>query len=355
MTSNHPLTRNEWKVLKELIARQLDSDKKIAESLGMAPSNFAVIKKRLIEKGVLQEATRINLHRIPEAKVAAFVWIEYNQPVRDSLKEEFEITRPSFPIAVTYASADWSLNIDYFKSFEDAENARLALAEILRQKAKPYVANYMWHMVPMSHLVTCHMKSRFITYCMTGHTTYVDINNAEKGDYCEFPPSEELPRFSNTEKKTLIALRKYPHLKKSELAKKIGIQQSSLSEVFKGLQRKNAINYVRTFDPAKLPGSEVATFVWIDLKQPILGEEMTKVVNDFLNKTPQVLRLSYTRTFMLAIGFFPSLDSAENAHMRMLETFGENMKVFNFKMVPCSHVSVVYTPYVLEHLFSMKV
>jgi len=355
MVNERSLTRSEWKVLRELITHQRDSDKKIAESLGMAPSNFAVIKKRLIDKGVLQEVARVNMHRIPEAKVAAFVWIEYNQPVRDSLKEEFEITRSSFPIAATYAASDWSLNIDYFKSFEDAENARLTLAEILRQKAKPYIANYMWHMVPMSHLVTCHLKSRFITYSMTGHSTYFDITNTEEGDDCEFPCDEALPKLSDTEKKTLIAFRKYPNLKKSEIAKKVGIQQSSLSEVFKGLQRKGVINYIRTFDPAKLSGSEVATFAWMDLKQPILGDEITKTINDFLNKTPQITRLSYTRTFMLAIGYFPSLDVAENAHMRMLETFGENIKVFNFKIVPCKHVNVIYTPYVLEHLFSMKI
>jgi DNA-binding MarR family transcriptional regulator len=350
----HPLTKREWRVLLELVGRQRDSDKTAAEKLGMAPSNFAVIKKRLAEKRILLEEVRVNPHVIAESRVASFIWIDYNQPVRESLKDEFEITRPSFPIAATYAAPDWSMNLDYFKSFEDAENARLRLAEILRNKARQYVSDYAWKMLPLSHLVTCHMKRRFIEYCMTGKAQPVDPARIGSECDCEYPPSEPPPRLNATEKKALIALRKYPQMKKSEIAEKIGVQQSSLSEVFKSLRRKGVINYVRTLDPSRIPGREVATFALIDLKQPLLGNEVQKAVAEMLNRTPQLTRISYTRTFILSIGFFSSLDSAEEAHLTMLKALGDNIKAFSFKIVPCSHLKTIYSPYFLEQMFGIS-
>jgi DNA-binding Lrp family transcriptional regulator len=316
----------------------------------MAPSNFAVIKRRLIEKGILQEEIRVNPHMLPGAKIAAFVWIDFNQPVRASLREELGAARQSFPTSVTYAAPDWSLNIDYFKSFEDAENARLRLAEILRSKAKGYVSEYMWKMVPLSHLSICHMKRRFIEYSMSGRVLHVDSGGASDAWEAEYPLDEPPAKLNETERKAVIAFRKYPNMSKSEIAKKIGIQQSSLSEVFASLRRKGVVSYVRTFDPSKLPGKTAASFALMEFKQPLIGSEVTRVISEVLNKTPQLTRVNYTQMFLLSVGFFSSLDSVENAHLTMLRTLGDNVRSFNFKIVPCSHLETVYSPYFLEQI-----
>ncbi|MDD5318042.1 MAG: hypothetical protein PHF51_04930 [Candidatus ainarchaeum sp.] len=348
------LTKREWKVLLELVGHQLDSDKAAAGKLGMAPSNFAVIKKRLVEKGILIEEIRVNPHALPGVKIASFVWIDYNQPVRDSLRDDFEAAWKNFPISVTYASQDWSLNLDYFKSFEDAENARLKLAEVLRNKAKGYVSDYIWKMVPLSHLSICYMKRRFIEHCMTGRASYVDSSGSGSAWECEHPLDGPPARLNDTERRAVIAFRKYPGMRKSGIAEKIGIQQSSLSEVFASLRRKGVVSYVRTFDPARLPGMGAASFALVEFKQPLLGDEVTRVMAELLNKTPQIVRINYTPTFMLSTGYFGDLDAVENAHLAMLRTLGDNIKLFNFKIVPCGHLETIHTPYFLEHVLDAK-
>jgi len=348
------LTRREWGVLLELLGKQGESDKTAAAALGMAPSNFAVIKKRLADRGMLQEEVRVNMHRVPEAKIAAFVWIDYNQLVKADLRKAFEDARPTFPTAVSYAAPDWSLDIDYFSSFEDAENARLRLAQLLRGKANKYVSDSLWKMVPLSHLATCHMMKRFVEHCMGRKPEYVDISGSDGQRACELPSAAPPARLTDTEKRTLVAFRTFPSANKSAIAKKIGVQQSSLSEIVKSLRAKGVISYVRTVDPSTLPGIEVATFALADLRQPLLGDELGRSVSDLVNKLPQLLRVSYTPTFFLAVGYFDSLDSAENAHLTMLKAFGDNLKFFTFKVVPCSHLRAELTPYSLEHMFAAK-
>ena len=352
MTSEDKLTPTEAKVLFELVSRQRDTDKSIAERLGMAPSNFAVIKKRLQERGVLLEEVRVNMHRVKDANITSLVWIEYNQPIREELKAEFEKTRRLFPIAYTYASSDWSLNVDYFRSFEEAENARLALAEILQQKASPYIANYMWKILPVAHLTTCNFESRLIQYSISHQVKPVSLIGG--GGECEMS-GEEAVELSQTEKKTLIALRKYPGEKRSVIAKRVGIQQSSLSEVFRQLQNKGVINYTRVANPARLPGRDIATFAWIDLRQPMLGETMTERIQEIADRVPQVYKFHYTRTFLFMMGFYHSLDKAENSHLLLLEMFGDNVKTFNFKIVPSKQLVDIRTAYFLEKLFGITV
>jgi len=206
--------------------------------------------------------------------------------------------------------------------------------------------------VPISHLITCNFKSRFIAQAL-GQEKLLD-NRALFAE-CEQPVStDQIPRLNETEKRVLIALRKHPEMKKSEIAKKVGIQQSSLSEVFKTLQKKGVINYVRTLDPRKLPGSDVATFTWVEMKQPIMEDEQ-KTIENVVMKVPQVYRMSYTRTFVLIESFFSSLDKAESSHITLLEALGDNIKAFNFKIVPCSHLTTLYHPFFLEQIFGTSV
>lgn len=351
------LTSTETKALIELLKHQNESDKSIAERLGMAPSNFAVVKRRLTEKGVLIEQIRVNMHRVRDAKVAALVWIEYNRPIRpeSEFKEEIGWIRSHMPVAYTYGSPDWSLNMDYFKSFEDAEDMRLKLAEYMQKTLTPYVSNHMWKILPMSHLITCTFKGRLAEYALTHQVAKVDMGSPTTGGACEFSEApESVPSLNATEKKVLVAMRRFPNLKKSEIAEKVGIQQSSLSEVFRQLQRKGIVNYVRTIDPTKLPGREVATFAWVELKQPLLGEEMHNLIETLVQMTPQVFKLHHTRMFIFMNSFFHSLDKAENSHIRLLELFGDNIKNFTFKIVPCAHLTIENTPYFLEHVFDVR-
>jgi len=347
------LTSIESKALLELIGNQAESDKSIATRLGMAPSNFAVVKRRLQEKGVLLEHIRVNPHRIPEIRVAAFVWIEYNKPIRKLYEKELFGIRSAYPHAYTHGSPDWSLNVSYYGSFESAENARLGMAEKLftSDVFQPLMSSHTWKSLPISHITICDFKTRFIAQA---------IGQEERGGKsllggCQFPvPPEQVARLNDTERRVLIALRKYPELKKSEIAAKVGIQQSSLSEVFKALQRKGAISFVRTIDPRMVPGSEIATFTWIEMKRPIVGD-MHETVEDVVKAVPQMYRIHYTRTFMLIESFFNSLDKAEGANVMLLDLLGDNVKTLNFKIVPCAHLTTTYHPYVLEHLFGMTV
>jgi len=347
-------TPMESKVLLELMAHQRESDRSIAERLGMAPSNFAVVKKRLINKGVLLEQIRLNMHTLKEAKVAGFVWLEYNRPIRGKFKEELDRIRSNFPVAYTYGGQDWSLNVDYFRSFEDAEDVRLQLAEYLQKKLAPYLSNYMWKIVPMSHLMTYTFKNRFVAYSLLEKAVKADIGTAASGDTYDVPlPPEKIPPLNNTERKILVAMRRYPDLSKGEIAKKVGITQSSLSEPFRQLHQKGIITYVRAVDPTKLPGNEVAAFAWIDLKQPMLGEQEKKTIDAIIEMSPQLFKLHHTRTFLFMNTYFKSLDKAENLHIQLLELFGSNIKGFNFKIVPSNSLTVEYTPYFLEHLFGV--
>ena len=348
------LTSTEISALVELLRHQNESDKSIAERLGMAPSNFAVVKKRLVEKGVLSEQIRINMHRVSDARVASLVWIEYNRPIRSLLKKEIDWVRSHMPVAYTYGSQDWSLNIDYFKSFEDAENMRLKLAEHMQQKLAPYVSNHMWKILPMAHLVTCTFKSRLAEYALTHKLAKPEHSTMASGGVCQRAETpENMPSLNLTEKKVLVAMRRFPTLKKSEVAKKVGIQQSSMSEVFRQLQRKGVINYTRTINPTRLPGRDIATFSWIELNRPMIGDETQNLINEIVETTPQLFKLHHTRTFIFINSFFYSLEKAESSHIRLLERFGNNIKSFNFKIIPCAHLTLDYAPYFLEHLFDV--
>ncbi len=347
------LTGTESNVLLELVRRQRESDKSIAERLGMAPSNFAVVKRRLIEKGVLLEQIRVNMQRVGQAQVAAFIWLEYNRAVRAALREKMSRIRSGMPVAYTFGTSDWSLNVDYFSSFEDAENSRLHLAEQLQDFAAD-ISAYTWKTLPMSHLVTCTFMGRLVEHALMRQVSKAEMAPASTGGECELPESPgNIPSLNSTEKKVLVAMRRFPSLRKSEIAVKVGIKQSSLSEVFWQLQKKGVINYVRTIDPTKLPGLEVATFAWIDLTQPMLGEQGAKLMETLVDTTPQVFKLYYTKTFALMNCYFHSLEKAETSHLKLLEIFGDNIKSFNFKVVPCAHLSTEYTPYFLEQLFDV--
>jgi DNA-binding Lrp family transcriptional regulator len=338
----------------ELVRHQAESDKAVAEKLGMAPSNFAVVKRRLVEKGMLLEHIRVNMHKVRDCHVAALVWLEYNRPVRDQFRDELEGIRSNFPVAYTYGSSDWELNVDYFKSFEDAEDVRLKLAEYLQKKLSNYLSNYMWKIVPMSHLTTCTFKSRLVEYALTHQISKLDPLSGA-GGACEFPEAaERLPALNTTEKRVLVALRRYPNFKKSEIAEKVGMQQSSLSEVFRQLRRKGIISHIRTIAPDKLPGRNIATFAWLELKRPLIGEKGQELVRNLVETTPQAFKLHYTKTFIFMNSFFNSLDKAENSHLKLLELFGDNIKTFNFKIVPCSHLNIAYAPYFLENLFDVR-
>ncbi len=348
------LTPTEAKVLVELIAHQNDSDKSIAEGLGMAPSNFAVAKRRLAEKGILNEQIRINVHKVREAQVAGFVWLEYNRPIRAKFKAELDKIRSNFAVAYTFGGPDWSLNVDYFKTFDDAEDVRLRLAEYLQRKLSNYLSGYIWKVVPMSHLTSCTFQSRLLEYSITHKAREPDLNRPGSGDCCTMPqPKETMPTLNATEKRALVAMRRFPHLKKGEIAAKVGIQQSSLSEVFRQLQKKGVINYVRSVDPARVPGREMATFAWIDLKQPMPASQEKEIIGKLAEATPQLYKLHYTRTFVLANSFFKSLDKVETSRLSMLELFGDNVKSFNFKVVPCAHLTLDHTPYFMEYIYGV--
>lgn len=354
MAGADKLTPTEKKVLVELVANQSDSDKSIAEKVGMAPSNFAVTKRRLAEKGLLTEQIRINMHRVRDVDVSAFVWLEYNTPIRAEFGDELDRIRSNFPVAYTFGSPDWSLNIDYFRSFEDAEDVRLRLAEYLQRKLADYLTKYMWKIVPMSHLTSCTFQSRLLEYALTHKPRKPDVSKPGSGDTCtSAQPKESLPTLNATERRVLVAMRRFPRLKKGEIAKKVGIQQSSLSEVFRQLQRKGIINYVRAIDPAKLPGREMATFAWIDLKQPMPASQEKGLLEALTETTPQLFKLHYTRTFVFMNSYFKSLDKVETSRLQLLELFADNVKGFNFKVVPCAHLSVEHTPYFLEYLFDV--
>ena len=353
MREGRTLTSIESKALFELVSNQKDSDKAIAEKMGMAPSNFAVVKKRLQEKGMLLEHIRINPHRIPEVKVAAFVWIEYNKPIRGKFEKELAEVRRSFPHAYTHGSPDWSLNVSYYPSFEAAENARLRMADKLftSDAFQPLISNHMWKILPISHMAICDFKTRFIAQA-TGHELKEDTKALFQR--CQYPVVDQLARLNDTEKRVLIALRKYPEMKKKEIAERVGLQQSSLSEVFKTLQKKGVISYIRTIEPRLLPGSEVATFTWIDMRRPVIGD-LQKCVEEIAARIPEMYHIHYTRTFMLIESLFTSLDKAESANTTLLDILGENVKTLNFKTVPCVHLTTSHHAYFLEQIFGMSV
>ena len=146
-------TPTESKVLMELMARQREPDREIAARLGMAPSNFAVVKKRLIAKGVLKDFVTLSIGRVPEAKVAAFIWIEYNRPIRErDLSAVEKKALAQLPISHSFCGKDWMLFITYFGSFEDAESTRLGFSEFLQGTMGSRIATYTWRFVPLSHL-----------------------------------------------------------------------------------------------------------------------------------------------------------------------------------------------------------
>ncbi len=353
MPEGKALTATEAKALLELVSSQKDSDKAIATRLGMAPSNFAVVKRRLQDKGVLLEHIRMNPHRIPDIKVAAFVWIEYNKPIRKAFAANLTKIRETYPHAYTHGSLDWSLNVSYYSSFEASESARLRMAEKLftSEVFRPLISSHVWKTVPIAHLARCDFMGRFVAQAV-GHEKHFDHKVLFAN--CQYPVApEQVARLNDTEKRVLIALRKHPQLKKSEIAAKVGIQQSTLSEIFKTLQRKGVISHVRTIDPKMLPGSEIATITWVEMKRPIV-EDMEESVGQLAMKIPQLYRIYYTRTFMLVESLFSSLDKAESAHLALLGILGDNVKALNFKIVPCAHLSTEYHSYFLEQLFEQK-
>lgn len=346
-------TPTEAKVLVELMAHQHDSDWSIAERLGMAPSNFAVVKKRLVSKGVLEERITLNISRIAEAHVAAFIWLDYNQPIREKYEAVFAAkVRPHFPISQTIGGRDWALNIDYFRSFEEGESARLKFAEVLQGAVKPYVASYTWRSIPLSHLSAYSFPSRLTRYAFTHEVEKItDLGSANAVAHTSPGAPAKL---NETEKKVLLALRKYPGMKKSEIARKVGIRQSSLSEVTKRLEVKGVIAASRMPDPRKLPHRDIAAFTWMDLAQPMPKEEYEARVLEVINSTPQLYRIYFSRTFILMASMFHSLDKAENSNISMMEVFGGNLKTLNFKIVPCEHLQMVHHPQFLEKLFGVS-
>jgi DNA-binding MarR family transcriptional regulator len=340
----------ERKVLVALMAHQHEPDRAIAESLGMAPSNFVVVKKRLKSKGVLLEQIRVDMHALREAKVAGFVWLEYNRSIRGQFREELDRIRSNFPVAYTYGGSDWSLNVDYFRTFEDAEDVRLKLAEYLQRKLASYLSNYMWKIVPLSHLTTQTFKRRLVENSLLRK----EGGAAATGDVRSAPLlPDKIPALNSTEKKILVALRRFPNLSKGEIAEKVGITRSSLSEPLKRLHKKGVISYGRTVDPAKLPGCEVAAFAWIDLRQPMLGSQEEKAVGAIIKMAPLLFKLHHTKTFVLVNAFCKSFDGAESLRNGLMELFGSNIKVLDFKIVPRASLTMEYTPYFLEHLFGV--
>ena len=158
-------------------------------------------------------------------------------------------------------------------------------------------------------------------------------------------------RLSETEKRALIALRKFPHLKKGQIAEKLGIKQGSLSEIAGRLQTKGVIAAGRMPDLRKLPGREMAAFVWVDFSQPLAKEEYEETVLSLVNSTPQLYKMYMSRTFILMISVFHSLDKAESSNLAVLERFGGNLKSLSMKVVPTRHLQVSHSPLFLEGLF----
>jgi len=347
-------TPTEAKVLVELMEHQRESDRSIAGRLKMAPSNFAVVKKRLISKGALEERITMNVSRLPEARCAAFVWVEYNRPVRERYEAAFAAkVRPELPMSQTFGGKDWSVNVNYFRSFEEGEGARLRFSEMMQSVVKPYVANYTWKFVPLSHLTIYSFPSRLTKYAFTHQ--FEKISDLEKAELVEHT-SEDGPvaKLNETEKKVLIALRKYPEMRKSEIAEKVGIQQSSLSEVANRLERKGVIAAVRMPDPRRLPDRDIATFTWIDLSQPIPNEDYQRIIREIINQTPQLYRIYLSRTFILIVAMFHSLDKAESSNLFLLELFGSNLKSLSFKIVPTQHLQMIHHPLFLEKLLGVS-
>ena len=347
------MTPTEAKVLIDLIRHQNQPDKKIAEAHGMAASNFAVVKRHLEEKGVLQNIISINMTKIKEVQVVAFVWLKYNAPIRPEYKEELDTIRRNFPVACTFGSQDWSLNVDYFGSFEEAENARLALNAYLNKNMSKYLSEYVWKMMPISHLVSGVLETRLMDYTINHKikSTVCSLGSKE----CGLPAKRsEMKNLTQTEKKVLVGLRRNPGMKKSQIAKKLGLQQSSFSEVYRGLCRKGIIDGIRIVDPRKLPRRKIATFAWMEFKQPMSEKKQKQLLAELLNLTPQAYRLYATRTFILLVSFNYSLEKAEETNLMMLEKFGDNLSRFNFKIVPTNSLTIDYTSYHIEKLFTTK-
>lgn len=350
MKKKRLMTPTEERVLIDLIKYQDKPDKEIAEMRGMAASNFAVVKRHLEEKSILRDMISINMQKIKEAKVMAFVWLAYKSPVREKYREELDRIRMNFPVACTYGSKDWSINLDYFRSFEEAENARLKLCSLLNEKLEPYLSEYIWKVVPLSHLIKGNLESRLIEYTIS-HKSHKVACTEEQGE-CSFAvPRAALKNLTSTEKKVLIGLRRYPGMKKSEIAKRVGLQQSSFSEIFRNLHKRGVIASVRQTDPSRLPGREMSTFTWIEFNQPLTTKEQKEALDSLLDSIPQVYRIYATRTFIFMITFNHSLEKSEDIHLMLLDKFGDNLAKFNFKVVPTNHLTITYTPYFIEKAF----
>ncbi len=278
---------------------------------------------------------------------------EYNRPIRHRYEGVFAAKlRPQFPISETMGGKDWVLNIHYFRSFEEAETARLKFSELLEGAIKPQVARYTWRSVPLSHLSAYSFPGRLTRYAFTHELEAV--TSLKKAGIVEHASSERQAKLNETEKKVLLALRKYPGMKRSEIARKVGIRQSSLSEVSKRLGQKEVIAATRMPDPRKLPGRDIAAFTWIDLAQPMPKEEYDECIMEMINSTPQLYSIYFSRTFILMISMFHSLDKAENSNVSTMERFGGNLKTLNFKIVPCEHLQMIHHPQFLEKLLGVS-
>lgn len=343
-------TQTEAKVLMGLMSHQHEPDRTIAEMLGMAPSNFAVVKRRLAERGVLVERPFLDMARVPDAKIAAFAWIEYNQPVGRRAGGRVGGAGSGFPTAQAYAGRDWTLDIGYFHTFEEAEGARLRLSEAIQGKAKKYVSNHLWKLVPLSHLSIYTFPGRLTRYVFTHKNE--SMHGLSNADVVEQVGAGGIqPRLNETEKRVLIALRKFPGTKRGKIAEMLGIRQGTLSEVAGRLGAKGIIAANRMPDLCRLPGREMAAFAWAEFSQPLSKEEYGEVVLEIINSTPQLYKIYMSRTFLLMISVFHSLDKAEGSNLAMLERFGGNLKSLSLKVVPTRHMQALHSHLFLEQLF----
>ena len=340
------LTELELRVLTSLLAAGRNSEKELSDRLGMAPSNFSAVKKRLVERGVLLEEMRVNIHNIEEAQLTGFVWIEYNQPIRDRYEHLFRLYRARLPVAMTLGSKDWSLNFDYFRTLEEAEAGRLDLAEKLRdQGLAPFLSVFTWKNVPMPLHTLRRAEARLVRYFAKGETGG-EVSLERDGD--------AKPEITLSERKVLVALRRFPGSRLSDMAKRAGMAQSTMSECLRSLREKNVISNMWSLDPRRLPGVNNAVMAWVELAQPLIGKACDELAEKWISETPQLWRLHYSPLFFCSVEFFESLDRAEEHRLRLLELFGERLGVLRYKVVPIQHLQLEYTPYFLERLFGIN-